>query len=420
MGLNEAAVADKDVLHHRKAEAGALPCRLSGEESIKDVGQRLGGHAAAGIRHPHPHKAAGDGGVIVGRQGVGGDLLRLHGQGAALALHGLHSVGAEVEQHLMQLGGAAVDGGVDILIPFFEPDVGGQDHRDHLGVILQNGFQIHGAVGGRVCLAAAEGQQLLHDLFRAGARLVDLAHVIVVFALGPHPLPDELRVAQNGREQVVELMHDAARQRADGLKFLVVVHLLAALVQLFQGVVDVLEVGGFQLQILLVFAHGVKADDAHAQHKKDGGHQHTKLAHIAVDEVFDGGVGQHGRDVPGRVVDVHAGKCRDLILGRGDAIGVIAVNGRALLLAVLPCEQLVQTLVLRQSVQLLDLPERIERQQLRVGVHDDGAFFVFDDDVSRVLDVQGRKIFLVHLFEVDDDHHGAQRLAAVNDVVHQH
>ena len=104
---------------------------------------------------------------------------------------------------------------------------------------------------------------------------------------------------------------------------------------------------------------------------------------------------------------------------RENAIGVIAVNGRALLLAVLPCEQLVQTLVLRQSVQLLDLPERIERQQLRVGVHDDGAFFVFDDDVSRVLDVQGRKIFLVHLFEVDDDHHGTQRLAAMNDVVHQ-
>ena len=140
----------------------------------------------------------------------------------------------------MQLGGVAVDVYISVVQLFLQPDVGGNNEPDHLQRVPDNHIQVHGLEGGGVRLLAAERQNLLHDFLGPGSRLVNLRNVLKIFALSAQLLFQKLRIPQNGRQKIVELVGDAPGQRAYGGQLLVMARLLPALVQFLQCAVDLL------------------------------------------------------------------------------------------------------------------------------------------------------------------------------------
>jgi hypothetical protein len=69
-------------------------------------------------------------------------------------------------------------------------------------------------------LAAAERQQLTGEAARAVGRLQDFAHVLAPGVRCLQRVHDQLAVAADGGQQVVEVVRDAAGQPADGLHLL--------------------------------------------------------------------------------------------------------------------------------------------------------------------------------------------------------
>ena len=69
-------------------------------------------------------------------------------------------------------------------------------------------------------LLAAEGQQLAREPGGARARLLNFDDVPLARIVGIEIGQQELAVAQNGGEQIVEVVRHAARQPSDGLHFL--------------------------------------------------------------------------------------------------------------------------------------------------------------------------------------------------------
>ena len=130
----------------------------------------------------------------------------------------------------MQLGGVAVNVHVTVVQLFLQPDIGGDDKPDHLQRVPDDHIQVHGLEGGGVRLLAAERQNLLHDFLGPGSRLVNLRNVLKILALSAQLFLQKLRVSQNGRQKIVELVGNAAGQRADGGQLLVMARLLPALV----------------------------------------------------------------------------------------------------------------------------------------------------------------------------------------------
>ena len=77
-------------------------------------------------------------------------------------------------------------------------------------------------------LTARIGQDLLHKLGRAGGAALDVHHVLEGGVGGAEPAQEQVRVADNGRKKVVEIVGDAASQLAHRLQLLALNRVLAA------------------------------------------------------------------------------------------------------------------------------------------------------------------------------------------------
>ena len=69
-------------------------------------------------------------------------------------------------------------------------------------------------------LLAAEGRELSGEPGGALARLLDLEHVGALRIVGVHVAQQHLAEPEDGRQQVVEVVRDAAGQLTDDLQFL--------------------------------------------------------------------------------------------------------------------------------------------------------------------------------------------------------
>nr|WP_239700487.1 hypothetical protein [Massilia sp. 9096] len=97
-----AARLAREAVHHRQAQARALPHRFGGEEGIEGVRQHVRRHAGAAVAHAHQHVLAG---LARGDGGVAGlDVDR-----SALE-HGVARVVGQIEQRASQLVGIAQRG----------------------------------------------------------------------------------------------------------------------------------------------------------------------------------------------------------------------------------------------------------------------------------------------------------------------
>ena len=78
-------------------------------------------------------------------------------------------------------------------------------------------------------LPPAEGQQLLRERGRPLAGALDFKHLLDGGLVAGQRIVKQAAVADDGREQVVEVVSDAAGEPADGLHFLRLAKMLLAL-----------------------------------------------------------------------------------------------------------------------------------------------------------------------------------------------
>ena len=160
------------------------------------------------------------------RPGVQAGIAGADGQ-PALAAHRVARIDGQVEQCVFHIPGVGQR----------VPQVGG-NHRVDLDAFAQRAAQhvvhaTHQPAGidhlRRQRLASAKGQQLRGQLGAALHTGLGLGHPLLGGGLAGHLVQQQLQVAADHLQQVVEVMRNAAGQVADGLHLLAVAqHLLHA------------------------------------------------------------------------------------------------------------------------------------------------------------------------------------------------
>ena len=194
-----------DGVHGREPEPGALGARLRREEGLEHPRRGVGIHAVARVGDGEGHS----GSAVFQLARFGGD-----GERAAVG-HRVAGVHDEVEQHLLELarvhdhgpdrGRTQVD--LDVRADEATQDLAERDH----GVVRVEHDRLHHA-------APAQREQLVDE----GARLLaGAAHGLEITAgrvLRREPVQHQLAVAEDHREQVVEVVRDATREPAERLE----------------------------------------------------------------------------------------------------------------------------------------------------------------------------------------------------------
>ena len=213
--VDPAAALLDDAEHRREAEPGAGAGALGGEERLEQVLGDLLVHPVPGVADREQDVRAGDPLVAVRGDllGVDLDVRGLDRQRAAVG-HRVAGVGREVEDHALDLRPVGLDGrevGRE-LDP--DADVVADDpvqHRLHAGddLVEVDDLRVQD-------LAAAEREQLPGERggLPGGAR--DLRHLLGVAVARQQ----DLGVAGDHRQQVVEVVRDAAGEPADRLHLL--------------------------------------------------------------------------------------------------------------------------------------------------------------------------------------------------------
>ena len=146
-------------------------------------------------------------------------LVQLHVGGLQGELvsagHGLAGVDRQVHDDLLHLALVGLDGVQVLSQGGDELYVLAQDAPEHLLHVSDD--QVEAEDGGLQYLAAAECQELAGEGCGALSRLADLLYLISIGVVGFQPSQDEVAVADDGGELVVEVVGHAPRQPPDGV-----------------------------------------------------------------------------------------------------------------------------------------------------------------------------------------------------------
>lgn len=230
-----AALLD-DAVDGGEAQAGAAPGALGGEEGLEDARLGFPIHAAAGIGDAELHVPAGEelGAIdaVAARQ-----LLLLGGDGKrAAGGHGIARVHAEVQDHLLQLAFIRAHPGIGGGGIELDADVFADDALEELFQIEDERIEIEN--DGLEELLAAEGEELAGE---AGGLLAGLADEpnLLARALALYLQLQHFGIADDGGEEIVEIVGHAAGQPPDGLQLLRVAEQVLGMLQLVLGLAGV-------------------------------------------------------------------------------------------------------------------------------------------------------------------------------------
>ncbi len=206
---------------HAQAAAG----EFGGEEGVEHAPTGLGIHAAAAVDHIE-HDAArrirGSGDEVFRRQGRDAEQTGTQQDPARIAPDGVRRVGDEVHHHLAQLIGIPADGRHVLGQVAFELDVGAHRDLEHAPHLLDQPREVERA-DLRLALAGID-QHLLAQLGGPPDGDVRLKEMLARGTAWQRHA-SEVDAAQDGGEDVVEVVGDAAGQDAEALQPLRMQHL---------------------------------------------------------------------------------------------------------------------------------------------------------------------------------------------------
>ena len=211
--LDEALVALHNADHRGQAQPRALVRRLGCEKRVEDMVNDFRGDAQAGVADLDDHEFARPGpGHGAGKHVVHLLGIQLHRQHPAVG-HGVTGVDAEVDDHLLQLGGVAHDHGNLVAAVDLEPDVLGEGVADDFFHLLEQVPQLDG----HPFTLGTLGKR--HELFDhpgpvPGAALESVQQSGLFRAAASQ----HVQTHQDGGERVVQVMGDAAGQYADAVE----------------------------------------------------------------------------------------------------------------------------------------------------------------------------------------------------------
>ena len=204
--------------HHRQPEPGALARLLRGEERLEDPCEHLGRHAGAGVRHGQHHVVAGRHLGVPARVVLVQHLVGNLDRQPAAAGHGVAGVQGEVQQRALDLRRVGHGGPQARRVHDADLDVLAQRPLQQVRHVGQQRGEVDRH--GRERLLARERQQLLGQrgaaLGRPDRPIEPRQHGAVRLQHGV----GHFQIAQDDRQQVVEVVRDAAGQLAHGLKAL--------------------------------------------------------------------------------------------------------------------------------------------------------------------------------------------------------
>ena len=217
LDVDPAAAALHDPVHGCQPEAGALLLFLGGEERLEGARANLFAHSASLVVDREPN--------VVSRREAGPHLgafrdrhvLGHDPDGAALG-HRVPGVGGEIHQYLFDLPRVGANP-VEIRLQH-QPDlnVGRDQPGEQLVQPADHVVQVE--IAWLQCLLAGKGQQLPRQGGRALGRTPDLLDVRAPRVGGRHLLEQQVGVAEDRSEHVVEVVGDTAGQPPDRFQLL--------------------------------------------------------------------------------------------------------------------------------------------------------------------------------------------------------
>ncbi len=221
MHTDVAVVRLNDAVHHRQAQPGALIDVLRGKERLEDACLRVGVHPRACVADGEPHVAARLQMQMLARQ-VGVDPHGPDGHVqhalARIALHGLCGIGNQVHNYLLQLSGIAeheaVLWGLGAQVRLGRK--GGPGQFDRVG---HHRREVEGCLHG-LALGPTEGKKPVHQSAGPIQSREGMIEGCVEGGVVRKLVGKELQVGLCGVQDVVEVVGDAAGQRADCLHLL--------------------------------------------------------------------------------------------------------------------------------------------------------------------------------------------------------
>ena len=216
-----------------------------------------------------------------------------HQPAAAVGLqHGLLGVGDDVEENLLQL--VRVGDGLGQVAVEFAHDLD-VVHREFVIAQLDGALQdvVHARQRAFRFLLAREREQVLHDLLAAQRQVVDLEQAVAGALVQILAQLQELGIAHDAGERIVQLVGNAGDQFADGGEFFGLDQLL--LQQLF--VADVLgDVDGSDQPVVLVVP-GADRNLERAAHGRQFDLLHHQVSRIAAAVVWRQGLKPNSRRI---------------------------------------------------------------------------------------------------------------------------
>ena len=216
-----------DAVDRREAEPCALAGLLGGEERLEDPSLRLRVHPGTGVRHGQHDVATRLGNGVAPHVGfVHLDVRRLDNEVSPLR-HGVARVDREVHDDLLELPR------VDLHLAQVpgerrgEPHVGPQEPREQLLGTRQYFVDVEHLRLEH--LLAAEREQLPRQRARSLGGLADLLDVFPLRLAGGAVLEQQLAVAQDHRQEIIEIVRHASRQPPHRLHLLCLDQLLLEL-----------------------------------------------------------------------------------------------------------------------------------------------------------------------------------------------
>ena len=193
-----------DAVHRGEPEPRAVV--LGGEEGLEEVRLHVRVHADARIRHLEHHVRArlepGPRRLVLADHAIG----RLDGQAPAIR-HGVARIDGEVQEHLLDLAGIGRHGSQVRRGHGDELDRLAEEPIEHRVQVADDAVDVEH--GGRQHLLSAEGQKLARERRRLVGGFPGALGMGAERILGGQPPQNQLAVAADDHEQVVEVVRDA-------------------------------------------------------------------------------------------------------------------------------------------------------------------------------------------------------------------